>query len=89
MATQETIVVHNFYEVPDNEAPSIPLIVVYENPSDFPPGSYVARLWYLNRPTAYAVVRKSFKEIEELIPPHMVQLQVSFQDDPIIIATYV
>lgn len=88
MAAEETVVINHFYEVPEDKYPSIPLIVVYENPLDFP-GKFVGRLWYLDRATPYAIVKDTFEEVVEEISPQMVKLPVSFRDDPIIVATYV
>lgn len=87
MASQ-TIIINHFHEVPELEYPSIPMVVLYENPSDFP-GKFVARLWFLNRPTPYAIIKDTLKELEEEIPHAMIPLNTHFTDDPVIIQTYI
>lgn len=89
MATQKTIIVENFYEVPEEDFPSIPMIVVYENPIDFEEKCFVARLCYLDRPSAYVIVRESYEEIKEALPPHMFALDRNYYDDPKIVATFI
>ena len=45
----------------------MPLIVVYNNPEDYP-NKYVARVWDVNRPTALVAVADTLEEIREAIP---------------------
>lgn len=88
MADRETIVVNAFHEVPAEDYPSMPMIVVYANTTDFP-NMFVARLWFLNRPTAYAVIKKTYQEIKDAIPEHMIYMEPYDQDDSVIIATFI
>ncbi|PLR75299.1 hypothetical protein CU633_21850 [Bacillus sp. V3-13] len=45
----------------------MPLIVIYEKPTDFP-DKYVARKWNLNRATKLAVIRVTWDEIIQVVP---------------------
>lgn len=65
------------------------MIVVYENPLDFPEPIFVARLFVLDKPTAYIVIRKTVEEIDDTIPDYMVHMSPDLMDDPTIIAIYV
>lgn len=65
-----------------------PLIVIYDNPSDFP-GKYVARLWDMDKSTVYAVVAGSLAEIRNAIPKTMTCIGRTSQDDPCILETWI
>lgn len=64
-----------------------PLIVVYENPKDFP-GKVVARIFDVNQPTPFCVVRNELDEIRKLIPVFMYHSKRHQDDDPVIAEVY-
>lgn len=67
----------------------MPLIVVYEKPTDFP-DSYVGRIWDLDKSTEFAVMRPTLEELRAAIPQErFVRLDRSFNDDPVIVEVWV
>jgi len=70
----------------DTVARGVPIIAVYNNPSDYP-GKYVARLWNvekIGKLTQVAVVKDTLEEIREQIPYGLINVGRSFDDDPVI-----
>ena len=65
------------------EEAELPMIVIYENPTDFP-GKFVARLWDMIWPTDLHVVKDTYEELLEEIPDFMVKIQRLPFDDPVI-----
>ena len=65
----------------------MPLIVVYNNPEDYP-NKYVARVWDVNRPTALVAVADTLEEIREAIPQEMYNIGRQPQDDPCIVEVW-
>lgn len=84
----QTIKIESFQEVPADEYPKIPLIVIYKHPLDFP-GMYVGRLWNIGKPTPYAIIAKTLQEVKKVIPKGMIGIPRSPEDDPNIVATYI
>jgi hypothetical protein len=83
-----SIIVDSFISLPLQQLCDMPIIAVYNSPSDFP-GKYVARLWDINkRATAYAMVADTLEEIRAGIPVTMTRLGPSAMDDPIIVETW-
>lgn len=66
----------------------IPIIVVYKNPSDYP-GKYVARLWTLDKPTEFAIIKDTLAEVRAAIPAGFTMLAPSVGDDPVIVETWI
>ena len=66
----------------------LPLICIYNSPSDYP-GKYVARLWDVDKPTNMVAVAESLEEIREAKPADMVIMQRQPQDDPVIVETWI
>lgn len=66
----------------------LPLVTVYYNTSDFP-GKYLARLWDMDKPTPYAVVRDTLDLIRLSIPTSfMSNLGRQPLDDPNIVEVW-
>jgi hypothetical protein len=65
----------------------LPMIVVYENPVDFP-GKYVARMWDCNDVTELAMVKDTLTEIHNGIPHGFICTEPSPHDDPVIIEVW-
>ena len=66
----------------------LPLICVYNNPSDYP-GKYVARVWDVDRPTNLVAIADSLEEIREAKPPEMMIMDRIPNDDPVIVETWI
>jgi len=66
----------------------LPLICVYNNPSDYP-GKYVARVWDVDRPTNLVAIADSLEEIREAKPPEMMIMDRMQNDDPVIVETWI
>lgn len=77
-----------FKELLPEEKDPLFLIVVYENTSDLP-GVYCARLFVMEKPTAYIVIRESMEELLKMIPAYMVRMEPQAMDDPTIKAIFV
>lgn len=66
----------------------LPLICIYNNPSDYP-GKYVARLWDVDKPTDMVAIAESLEEIREAKPPEMMIMDRMPNDDPVIVETWI
>jgi hypothetical protein len=66
---------------------SMPLITVYRNPSDFK-GKFVARLFDLEKPTEYVIVKDTLEEVRAVIPPHFSRFARFEEDDPVIVEVW-
>jgi len=66
----------------------LPLICVYNSPSDYP-GKFVARLWDVDKPTNIVAVAESLEEIREAKPPEMIIMERQPNDDPVIVETWI
>ncbi|MBE3122059.1 MAG: hypothetical protein IMZ58_07640 [Thermoplasmata archaeon] len=62
---------------------------IYNSPADYP-GKFVARKWILDMPTKTVIVGDSLDEVRNKLPnkPNLVRFDRSFQDDPIIVETW-
>ncbi len=88
MKNRTSIVVDSFIELPLKQLCHVPIIVVYNSPSDFP-GKYVARLWDIyKKATAYAMVAATLESIHMGIPVMMTRLGPAATDDPVIVETW-
>lgn len=70
------------------EKTSVPLIVVYDNPTDFK-GHFVARLFYLDKPTPICIVKDTLTDIQNEIPDTFAKLARNPLDDPKIVCVFV
>lgn len=86
-AIVKTIIVESFANV-DFSKLFMPVIVVYENPKDYP-GRFVARLFDLDKPTRVAVVKETLDEVRKAIPRSMVSIVRSKFDDPAIFEIWI
>lgn len=77
------IVLERFEDEHIRRKARVPIICVYNSPSDYP-AQYVARLWDLQTPTAYVVTAGTLDEIRRLIPQNLIRFSRSQQDDPCI-----
>lgn len=66
----------------------LPLICIYNNPSDYP-GKYVARLWDVDKPTNMVAIAESLEEIREAKPPEMMIINRIPNNYPIIVETWI
>lgn len=63
--------------------------VIYDCPADYP-GKFVARKWVLDVPTKTVIIGDTLDEVRNKLPnkQNLVCLDRSFQDDPIIVETW-
>ncbi|MFB5269338.1 hypothetical protein ACE41H_21490 [Paenibacillus enshidis] len=66
----------------------VPIISVTYNTSDFP-YKYVGRLFDLNQPTPYLVIKDGLDELRQGIPPQFSMLERNVNDDPVIVEIWV
>ncbi|WP_218571298.1 hypothetical protein [Paenibacillus oralis] len=66
----------------------VPIISITYNTSDFP-HKYAGRLFDLDQPTPYIVIRNTLEELRQEIPPHFSVLERSVNDDPVIVEVWV
>ena len=63
------------------------LWVLYDSPIDLP-GRFVARKWLLDQPTNVLIEDKTLEGLRQKLPPGLVRLERSHQDDPKIVETW-
>lgn len=61
---------------------------VYEHPSDWPQGTFVARKWLLDQRTEQCVTGRSLEEVRGKLPPGLYRMPRSPTDDPVIVETW-
>jgi len=66
----------------------IPLICVYDHPTDYP-DKFIARLWDCSAPTNIIATADTLEELREKIPSTMVKLNRDSQDDPCIVEVWI
>ena len=67
---------------------TLEICTIYFNPSDFPPDSWVVRLWLLDKPTTWFRVENSLEAIREHIPDGLYRMDRQEGDDPVIVETW-
>jgi hypothetical protein len=83
------IVIDNFLHMNMRTIVRVPIIAVYDNPTDYP-GKYVARLWDIkNKPTNIVVVKDSLEAVRKAIPEGMHRIGRHSTDDPVIVETWI
>jgi hypothetical protein len=89
MNKSRDIVIDSFFSMGIQQICRVPIVAVYENPSDYP-GKYVARLWDIQRrPTRYVMVKDDLESIRNNIPKTMKRMEPCPQDDPILVETWI
>ena len=66
----------------------IPLICVYDHPTDYP-DKFIARLWDCNVPTHIMASADTLEELREKIPSSMVRMDRLPKDDPCIVEVWI
>lgn len=74
----EKIQLQTMIEVDYNQF-QMPMITVYDSPLDFP-NKFVARIFDLENPTPYFMVKDTYKEIRKEIPRHFTNIGRQFGD---------
>lgn len=74
-----TIVIDTFYDF-DFSGYRMPMICVFDSPQD-QPGLFVARLFDLNQPTEYALLKTSLEALRECIPVERFHPLPRFEED--------
>lgn len=80
----ETFIGLNFQEL----AKKMPVIVIYDHPTDFP-DKYVARLFDLNQATSLAMVNNSIHQLRERLPYGLIRMARSVHNDPCILEVWI
>lgn len=86
MGSKEYLIVESFNDVDCSDL-TIPMVVVYCCPIDFP-GKYVARLFDMDNPTNCVIVSDNYQEIVKGIPSHMYKIKRDPNDEPQILETW-
>ena len=76
--------IHTFVDFQSSGTFTLPIISVTYNTSDFP-YKYVGRLFDLNKPTPYLVIKDHLDELRQAIPSGFSMLERDVNDDPVII----
>ena len=66
----------------------IPLICIYDHPTDYP-DKFIARLWDCSAPTNIIATADTLEELRAKIPDCMVKLDRHPQDDPRIVEVWI
>lgn len=80
--------VNNFDIEKSMKQARIPLICVYDHPTDYP-DKFIARLWDCNIPTRIMVTADTLEELREKIPSSMVRMDRHPKDDPCIVEVWI
>lgn len=65
----------------------LPMIAIYYNPKDFP-GKYVGRVYDVDGAKKIHSVAGTYKDLKDRIPPWMIRIGRSPNDDPCILETW-
>lgn len=87
MINLKTTILNNFLEFDFSEL-TLPMITVYENPSDFR-GEFVARLFDYQNVTEFAIVGKTLDSVRKGIPEQFHRLNRMENDDPVIVEVWI
>ncbi len=82
------VVLESFYDIEIHKLFMLPIISVYKNPGEYP-CNFVARLWDLETPTKYIILKNSLEEIRNAIPKRFFNLGRDPYDDSIIVETWI
>ena len=66
----------------------IPMICIYDHPTDYP-NEFVARVWDASYPTHVIATANTLDEIRAKIPPNMTRLPSMKYDDPVIVEVWI
>ena len=66
----------------------IPLICIYDHPTDYP-DKFIARLWDCDIPTNIMATADTLEELRAKIPSTMVRMNRDAQDDPCIVEVWI
>lgn len=80
--------VHHFSYEHISKVTRMPLITVYNSPTDYP-GKFVARLWDIDKPTAFVATADTLDELRDSIPDAMHRLDRRQDDDPCIVEVWI
>jgi hypothetical protein len=66
----------------------VALITVYDKTTSDYPNKYIARLFDVNKPTKFILVKDSLEDLKSLIPDYMHGMNRRSNDDPVILEIY-
>ena len=81
---EETISLNNSAKI-NYSAMRMPMWTVYTDKTSDYPGKYVARLFDLDHPTKYVIVRETVQDIRDQFPDWMACIGRGDEDDPVIL----
>ena len=67
---------------------TLPIIVIYNKPKDYP-DHYVARLFDKDKPTKAIMLKETLEELRKGIPIYMIRMSRSATDDRNIVESYI
>ena len=85
---KKDLVMETFRDGPIHSLAKLPIIVLYEKPTDYPE-HYVARLFNGDKPTKMVAIKDSLPELRRTIPVQMVKISRSTLDESQIIESYI
>ncbi len=71
-----------------NKQARIPIICIYDHPTDYPE-VYVARVWDATRPTHIMATATTLEALREKIPSQMIKIDRTEKDDPCIVEVWI
>lgn len=83
----KTIIVNDFINLKEISEPGA-IITIYDSPEDFK-GKFIARLYLLDKPTPYAIIKNTLEELRDEIPSWMVPLQRQREDFGSIVEVFI
>ena len=85
---QPDVIVNDFDAIFTMLLARVPIIAIYKNPTDYP-NKYVARLWDLDKPTQYIVLRDDLNDLRQrAIPRGMHKFMRAECDAPALVETW-
>ena len=78
----------SFQDFNFSESIKLPIIVIYNKPTDFN-DKYVARLFNVDLPTPYIVLKNTMDELINEIPKGFIMMNRDKTDDPVIECVFI
>ncbi len=83
----EDEILESFYDIEIHKLFDLPTITVYKLPVY--QGKFVARLWNLDKPTKYIILKDNIENIRNAIPDGFINMGKFPFDDPVIVETWI
>lgn len=82
----KSTILNNFSDISLQQI-KVPLFTIYKSPKDFE-GKYVTRLFNVEHPTEYCVVKDTLEQAREVLPEGLTKIDRQPQDDPVIVEVW-